>query len=297
MAKKKAEPRAPYNGEVQTYVKVDTKNTKLATRDATSGRVISATSRTSNTCAPACPFLDKGEHNDAMGVPVCYANEKMGRPSIFQHAEKYGVVSTREAMDKLQYGAPKGSAVRHLVSGDVASEGDDYVDEANRMHAARKDLEGWGYTHDWSRMTQNPARNWTLNASTETPQQVKEALGKGFQAVIESPEGHSLHGTRIEGRKVITCPNQSTHGLVGCADCTLCRKDTPTRPIVEFIIHSTSKKGKEDLGGRVMAAREAANNGEDIAAKRLAAGSEMGPVRTTGKRKGDEFKEGFTARG
>jgi hypothetical protein len=146
-------------------------------------------------------------------------------------------------------------------------------------------------------MTQNPARNWTLNASTETPQQVKEALGKGFQAVIESPEGHSLHGTRIEGRKVITCPNQSTHGLVGCADCTLCRKDTPTRPIVEFIIHSTSKKGKEDLGGRVMAAREAANNGEDIAAKRLAAGSEMGPVRTTGKRKGDEFKEGFTARG
>jgi hypothetical protein len=270
----------------KTYVKIDTKNSKLKSAIPTSGKVISSTSRTVDTCAPDCPFTDKGEHSDIEGKPICYANEKLGRPSIFQQAEKYGVVSTKDALEKLQYGAPKRSAVRHLVSGDVAGEGDDYINNANALHAARKDLQGWGYTHNWRNMNPGEVKGWTLNASTETARQAEEAVNRGWQAVIESPKGQELAGSRIAGRKVVACPNQSTHGQVGCADCMLCRTDSPTRPIVEFQIHGQQQK---KVAERVTEARqsETRNSAKSI-------GTIVGEARAA---KADHFKAGFTDRG
>jgi hypothetical protein len=273
----------------KTYVKIDTKNTKLKTANPVSGKIISSTSRTSDTCAPDCPFLDKGDHNDIEGKPICYANEKLGRPSIFQHAEKYGVHDTTSAMEKLQYGAPKGSAVRHLVSGDVAGQSDDYVRHANSLHAARKDLQGWGYTHNWRQMNPGEVKGWTLNASTETSRQAEDAVNRGWQAVIESPKGQELAGSRIAGRRVVSCPNQSTHGQVGSADCTLCRSNSPTRPIVEFQIHGQQQK---KVAAKVTGIRQAetrpfvadeSGRMKDLVAERRA-------LRT------DHFKTGFSDR-
>ena len=237
----------------KTHVIINTQNLKLKTKFPTSGRVISSTSRTPDTCAPDCPFLDKGSHNDIEGKPVCYANESLGRPSIFKYAEKYGVQDSKTAMEKIQYGAPKGSAVRHLVSGDVAGTNDDYVKHANALHAARKDLEGWGYTHNWRQMNPEQVKGWTMNASTESAKQAEQAVNRGWQAVIESPKGQELAGSRIAGRKVVSCPNQSTHGQVGCADCKLCRMNTPTRPIVEFQIHGQKTK---EVSSRVTGIRQ-----------------------------------------
>ena len=273
----------------KTYVKIDTKNSKLKTANPVSGKIISSTSRTSDTCAPDCPFLDKGDHNDIEGKPICYANEKLGRPSIFQHAEKYGVQDTASAIDKLQYGAPKGSAVRHLVSGDVAGSGDDYIHHANALHAARKDLQGWGYTHNWRQMNPGEVKGWTLNASTETSRQAEDAVNRGWQAVIESPKGQELAGSRIAGRRVVSCPNQSTHGQVGCADCNLCRSDSPTRPIVEFQIHGQQQK---KVSAKVTGIRQAetrpyvadeSGRMKDLVAERRAV-------------KADHFKAGFADR-
>jgi hypothetical protein len=273
----------------KTYVKIDTRNSKLKTANPVSGKIISSTSRTSDTCAPDCPFLDKGDHNDIEGKPICYANEKLGRPSIFQHAEKYGIQDTASAMDKLQYGAPKGSAVRHLVSGDVAGSGDDYIRHANSLHAARKDLQGWGYTHNWRQMNPGEVKGWTLNASTETSRQAEDEVNRGWQAVIESPKGQELAGTRIAGRRVVSCPNQSTHGQVGCADCNLCRSDSPTRPIVEFQIHGKQQK---KVAAKVTGIRQAetrpfvadeSGKMKDLVAERRAV-------------KADHFKAGFADR-
>ena len=70
---------------------------------------------------------------------------------------------------------------------------------------------------------------------------------------MNPPKGESLAGTRIAGRKVVSCPNQKRPDEIGCADCHLCRTNSPTRPIVEFEIHGATKK----VGGKVMAAREA----------------------------------------
>jgi hypothetical protein len=244
-------------------------------------RNIASTARTPDTCAPDCPFMDKGEHNDQEGVPICYPNDHLGRPSIFDMAETHGLESSKEALDRIKYETPKGSKVRHLVSGDVASPNDDYIEASNNLHAVRKDLEGFGYTHHWERLGQNPARNWTLNASTETPEQVGKALKMGYQAVIESPEGASLAGTRIEGRRVVSCPNQTTHGLVGCNSCSLCSDDTPTRPVVEFMLHGQSPK-------------KIAKVGESIVAQREAGKVDLG---MPSPRKADAFKTGFSDRG
>ena len=274
----------------KTSIKIDSKNSKLMSANPISGRVISTTSRTTDTCAPDCPFIDKGEHNDIEGKPICYANESLGRPSIFQHAEKYGVHDTQSAMEKLQYGAPKGSAVRHLVSGDVASEGDDYVRQANALHAARKDLQGWGYTHNWRNMNPDEVKGWTLNASTESARQAEQAVNRGWQAVIESPKGQELAGSRIGGRKVVACPNQATHGKVGCADCNLCRADTPTRPIVEFTIHGKNTKKVSQAVTNVRQAEtrpyvaDTSGKMASLVADRRAA-------------KADHFKAGFSDRG
>jgi hypothetical protein len=243
-------------------------------------KIVASTTRTNDTCPPECPFNGTGDHNDKQGVPICYPNDKLGRPSIFQMAEKYGTEDTTQALDKIRKETPKGSAVRHLVAGDVASEGDDYIQAANKLHKLRTDLEGWGYTHNWPKMESNEAEGWTLNASTETPEQAAEALGKGWQVVIESPEDDSLVGQRIAGRKVVACPNQVYHN-VGCADCRLCRSDTPTRPIVEFKIHGQKKRGVED------AVREARASGTPVD---LGLPTIKNPVREP---RTEEFKGGY----
>lgn len=267
---------------VKTHVVNNSRSSKLMSSipGKQDKRPISSTSRTSDTCAPDCPFMYKGEHGDQDGVPICYPNEKHGRPSIFQMADQHGIPSTQSALDKIQYGAAYKSAVRHLVAGDVASPNDDYIEAANNLHAMRKDLQGWGYTHHWRSLDPTQAQGWVLNASTETPAQATEALSRGWQAVIESPSDNLLHGTRIAGRKVVQCPNQTSG--IGCADCHLCRSNSPTRPIVEFEIHGTNKKKVTNV---VLGIRR---------------GDEIKPVDVdpapNGTRRGD-FQDGFTDRG
>lgn len=212
---------------------------------------IVSTSRTADTCADDCPLKGTGiEHKPSEGGTSCYATAKPGGgKSIFQNAESGD--DTQTAMKKIDVMAAPKAAVRHLVSGDVAGENDDYVSEANAMHARRPDLQGWGYTHHWRQMQSSDAQGWTLNASTETPKQAEEAISKGWQAVIESPADKQLAGTRIAGRRVVTCPN-ALNKDVGCADCHLCRNNSSTRPVVEFPIHGNTNI----VGGIVNKIRE-----------------------------------------
>jgi len=168
-------------------------------------------------------------------------------------ARRYGAEKTHDALHKILKGAPPESMVRHLVSGDVASNGDDYVEAANHLHAARQDLMGFGYTHNWRNMSSSDARGWVLNASTETASQAADAINKGWQAVIESPEDQDLSGQKIAGRRVVTCPNQSTGGAVGCADCKLCAKSHPGRPIIQFLAHGNKEA---QVSARLAKARE-----------------------------------------
>jgi hypothetical protein len=276
----------------KTHVVIQSKNSKLVSRDENlrvGEKNVSTTQRTEDTCAPDCPFLQKGEHGDKQGVPICYPNAKLGRPSIFQMADKFGVESSKEALDKIAKKAPTGGLVRHLVSGDVSGPNDEYISHANALHKMRGDLQGWGYTHNWRQMKPEDVKGWTLNASTETPGQAEEAIKKGWDnVVIESPAHDSLVGQIIGGRRVVSCPNQATHGAKGCADCKLCAKDSTNRNIVEFQLHGNKVK---QLSGIITSQRHAE------AAAKAAAPIDLGMPSVKTTRAADHFKTGFSDRG
>jgi hypothetical protein len=195
---------------------------------------MAATYRTPDTCASDCPlFID--------GKPKCYASAGAGGGS-FALAKKFGK-STQEAFVRLVTQTPFKSVVRHLVSGDVD---DEYISEANNLHKQRPDLRGYGYTHDWRNRSPLEVEGWTLNASCETSEEVEKAIANGWQAVIESPKDMTLSGTRIAGRKVVSCPNQLDE-RVKCSTCRLCSTSSDTRPIVEFVLHGNNTRLLSDI--------------------------------------------------
>jgi hypothetical protein len=195
---------------------------------------MAATYRTPDTCASDCPlFID--------GKPKCYASAGAGGGS-FALAKKYGK-SVQEAFVRLTTQTPYKSVVRHLVSGDVD---DEYIAEANKLHKERKDLRGYGYTHDWRNRSPEEIDGWVLNASCETPEEVEKAIANGWQAVIESPKDSTLSGYRIAGRRVVSCPNQSDD-RVKCSTCRLCSTSSETRPVVEFVLHGNNTKLLADI--------------------------------------------------
>jgi len=85
-----------------------------------------------------------------------------------------------------------------------------------------------------------------LNASCETPEEVEKAIANGWEAIIESPKDNALTGTRIAGRRVVSCPNQEDD-RVKCASCRLCTTSSETRPIVEFTLHGNNVKLLADI--------------------------------------------------
>lgn len=203
------------------------------------------TSRTADTCADNCPFKRLGiDHKPSEGGTACYAVQKPGGGnSYFDNAEKSGTEDTALSMRQVEVNAPPNAVVRHLVSGDIGFEGDTYIEEANKLHANRPDLQGYGYTHNWENIDPESIQGWKVNASVETPGQAEDAISKGWDVAIVSPKGDQLAGTRIAGRRVVTCPAEldlPEDKKVGCAECRLCRSSGPNRPIVEFPAHGAS---------------------------------------------------------
>lgn len=199
-------------------------------------RPVSATYRTEDTCSSDCVFNRDGKR-------YCYAANGPGG-GAFALANRAGK-TVRQAFDRLRRESPTGAVVRHLVSGDIDGE---YVREANLLHSLfRSDLKGYGYTHKWKEGWIAPldVEGWTLNASCESVEDIEKALANGWQAVVESPVGNSLAGQRVQGRRVVTCPNQRDN-RVKCSDCNLCSSDTATRPVVEFLLHGAHQKDNID---------------------------------------------------
>lgn len=208
----------------------DSSTSKLAGR-----RRIAATYGSRQSCPSGCPF-----------VGLCYAETGPGGSSPFRKADDYGKADPVEALDRVRYGAPFRAAVRHLISGNPTP---DYVEAANGLHAARPDLDGWGYMHPADGVTPDSARGWTLNVSTESVDQAADVIGRGWQAVITAMPDDVLP-ERIAGRRVVECPNQSTGGVVKCSDCNLCRRDDSTRPVIVFRWHGAyARKAAPILAG------------------------------------------------
>jgi len=203
---------------------------------------IASTQRSHDSCPGACPF--NVEQEDGTFKSRCYAASGPGG-GVFSLVKRSGTEDTKHQLGRIADGAYRNSVVRHLVSGDVDPE---YMEVANWLHETRPDLTGYGYTHKWREewLTPDLAIGWTLNASCETEADVQEALADGWQVVIESPSEDSWVGRRIDNRKVVACPAQTTE-VVKCSDCMLCRTDSDTRPIVEFVLHGGSINANSNM--------------------------------------------------
>lgn len=204
---------------VLTHVVVASTNAKL-------GRM-SATYRTRTSCPTTCPFMRNG----------CYAD---GR--IFSISEKHGDDDPKfEKLIALENSIREGGAVRLNVSGDFLDDEERpdkaYIDACNELSRRRPDVTFISYTHAWRQLSPDDFV-FTVNASCETPEDLTEAMAAGWQAVVV--DDGTLIGTKVADRNVLQCPQQYREGVT-CDSCRACGQDTPTRPVIAFMIHGVTR--------------------------------------------------------
>lgn len=189
-------------------------NRKLHDRDWT--RLVFSTYRpVKTTCPPACPYL--------AGKSGCYAME--GRTKWF--ADKAGTVPDVDLVDYIMT-RPRGSVIRHMVSGDLFLNGDvdaSYVREMIEGHRNRPQVTGMTYTHGWQKLTAqtvNCLPNLCVNASTDTKQEAVQAIKAGWPTVMTTKR-HGKGLFDFGDFYGVVCPAQTNKDM-SCAKCMLCAK-------------------------------------------------------------------------
>jgi hypothetical protein len=187
-------------------------------------------------CAPSCPFFDKG----------CYA--KYGPEQI--HWSKMN-----NALDWIQLCGkisklPKGQLWRHNTAGDLPHN-DGLIDYKmlRSLAMANRGRKGFTYTHHDIAQHHNLVAvetanllGFTVNVSTESVEVADEVMtnhGIPAVAVVPSTETRRFFKT-TSGRKVVVCP-ATIHDNVSCSTCGLCQK-SDREFIIAFPAHGVAKK-------------------------------------------------------
>lgn len=180
-----------------------------------------ATYRSHDTCLKSCPFYG-----------ICYGYA--GNVKIHAHRAASCSLDLKQYIIEL----PKNAQLRHLVVGDLALAGIDldYLSDAVAGHLKRPDVDGVAYTHVWPYLdptTNDAAENFTLNASCETDNDVRDALSLGWPAVKVVPRGYE---PRNVNWSEVMCQHE-TDGLpcIACRKCMYRASDT----VICFSAHGT----------------------------------------------------------
>lgn len=216
---------------------------------------IPVTTRPMNTCPTDCPFLPTNTEGGG-----CY-----GTGILFGQASQLASDTTVEqATAKLDRRMWRGARyLRDRVLGDVLNTRGrldrGYITSVSQV-ARNVDVVPFGYTHAWRNFTGDDVafmrdQGYVMNASTETLDDVEQAVGLGLDVAIVNDD--LPDGTMIAGKRLVTCPNV-THPGVTCASCGLCAK--PDRlALVRFFTHGS-------VGVRRRAQRTIASRNTKIAA-------------------------------
>jgi hypothetical protein len=146
--------------------------------------------------------------------------------------------------------------LRDRVVGDIATE-DGGVDRQWLVDitalAGSVGRRPFGYTHHRGVTADDVPDGYTLNASCETPDDVRDAHRRGLPAVMAGDDVPDV----IDGARVVTCP-ATQRDDVDCSTCGLCamasRMSSPeTAPVIHFPLHGTAVKRAR----RAVAARNA----------------------------------------
>ncbi len=212
---------------MRTLLVENSQNTKT-------GRVRVATYRTQDSCPTTCPLFGNG----------CYAENRMGRPSPFDTAERGTIIDDYGPLVALLERVGE-ATVRFNVSGDYLNdEGEPDMAYIEATNHARGDV--LSYTHAWRKL--NPL--WfephaRPNASCDSLVDVAQARDAGWSTVIVDP---GLDYGDMPG--FVDCLFE-TKGLQ-CVDCGLCAKGR--KSTVVFNVHGTRRRKAADaLAERIAA--------------------------------------------
>ena len=204
---------------------------------------IPVTTSEQSSCAPSCPFIDKG----------CYA--KSGPLALHWRKVSEGERGTdwRGLCDFIQ-SLPAKQLWRHNQAGDLQGNGDVIEPFALRQLVnANRGKRGFTYTHKPMDSAENRdavkhanENGFTVNLSANTPKEADNlaSLNVG-PVVVVLPIDATENTTTPQGRKIVVCP-ATQRDNVSCATCKLCaiaERDF----IVGFPAHGNGKKKAEQI--------------------------------------------------
>lgn len=197
---------------------------------------IPATRTERASCAPGCPFIDKG----------CYA--KYG-PEGMQWRKLNGALDWVQLCSKIAK-LPKGQLWRHNTAGDLPHN-DGLIDYKmlRQLAKANSGKRGFTYTHHDINQHHNLVAvetanlmGFTVNVSTESVEVADQVMtNHGIPAVSVVPSSETRRFFKTEsGRRVVVCP-ATIHENVSCATCGLCQQ-SERQFIIAFPAHGIAKK-------------------------------------------------------
>ena len=195
-------------------------------------------------CAPTCPFLNKG----------CYGKYHLQGVHWRKVSNHERGVSWDEFIAKVRKFLPA-TLWRHNVTGDLPHIfGDIDSSKVDSLVRANRDKRGFTFTHhvlnthNVAILKDANARGFTINASTESVEVADSVMSKhGIPAVAVIPSTESRRFFHTEsGRKVIVCPAKIHKGKVNCSTCGLCQQ-SDREFIIAFPAHGTAKKAVDAI--------------------------------------------------
>ena len=208
--------------------------TKARSQNQKTGPVDLATYRVQDSCPADCA---------ARIAAVCYAADRMGRPSAFDTAERGTILEDDYGLLVDRLGALRsGATVRFNVAGDyLLADGSPDLAYIEATNATPADVTVLSYTHAWRSLSVDLfAPHTRPNASVDRVDDIGPAIAAGWAPVMIDPDGR-YDGATLRGRPCVICP-YATAG-VQCTRCKLCAR-TDRKSIVVFPQHGSAGRGK-----------------------------------------------------
>ena len=210
-----------------------------ATKNAKTGKIPNVYGCMQSCPVSSCPFKECG----------CYARQGHckiwftvagGRALKVAKKDEYKTYNFNlHELKKRMQNLPAGILARHNVSGDIAQLDSNDINGAllGELIDVYDGLKGYTYTHcsgnakNYALLKAAAAAGFTVNKSTETEKQAREAKNAGVPAVL-AVEKMEKPIIKKDGVLFVQCPAQKSGGKVDCKTCTACANKNRAAVIV-----------------------------------------------------------------
>jgi hypothetical protein len=222
----------------------------LKSANAKTGPIPVSTS-SSETCPPACPFIDAGCYAKYGPLGMIWsAMTKAGPDATFKNGKSTVTTKSWQSFLDAVAALPDGTLWRHNQAGDLPGTGNDIDGIALQwLVTANKGKRGFTYTHKPMNVAGNAkhvananANGFTVNLSANTLTEADTLANEhGLPTVVVLPS--TIAGNvKIEtpkGRRIVVCP-ATYRDDVTCKSCGLCAV-RDRKVIVGFPAHGAAK--------------------------------------------------------